>query len=65
MSLDDETTQQSPFRRPGWIAAAVVVGLLIVAAVVVWIVSSVSSSDDPEPAPQPVSYTHLTLPTKA
>lgn len=53
MSLDDETTQQSPFRRPGWIAAAVVVGLLIVAAVVVWIVSSVSSSDDPEPAPQP------------
>ena len=25
MSLDDETTQQSPFRRPGWIAAAVVV----------------------------------------
>ena len=53
MSLDDETTQQSPFRRPGWIAAAVVVGLLIVAAVVVWIVSSISSSDDPEPAPQP------------
>ena len=43
MSLDDETTQQSPFRRPGWIAAAVVVGLLIVAALVVWIVSSVSS----------------------
>ncbi|MCB8043689.1 hypothetical protein JM654_04330 [Microbacterium oxydans] len=53
MSFDDETTQQSPFRRPGWIAAAVVVGLLIIAAAVVWIVSSVSSSDDPEPAPQP------------
>lgn len=53
MSLDDETTQQSPFRRPGWIAAAVVVGLLAVAAVVVWIVSSLSPSNDPEPAPAP------------
>lgn len=53
MSFDDETTQQSPFRRPGWIIAAVVVGLLIVGAVVVWIVSSVSSSGDPEPAPTP------------
>jgi hypothetical protein len=53
MSLDDETTQQSPFRRPGWIAAAVVVGLLILAAVVVWIVSSLSPSNDAEPSPQP------------
>lgn len=53
MSLDDETTQQSPFRRPGWIAAAVVVGLLATAAVVVWIVSSLSPSNDPEPAPAP------------
>lgn len=53
MSLDDETTQQSPFRRPGWIAAAVVVGLLIVAAVVVGIIGALAPSDDPEPAPQP------------
>ncbi|MHB9004715.1 MAG: hypothetical protein ACYC6C_11750 [Coriobacteriia bacterium] len=55
MSFDDETTQQSPFRRPGWIIAAVVVGLLIVAAVVVWIVSAVSSPGDDEPAPTPSS----------
>lgn len=52
MSLDDET-QRSPFRRPGWIAAAVVVGMLIVAGVVVWIVGAFSSSDDPGPAPKP------------
>lgn len=55
MSLDDETTQQSPFRRPTWILAAAVVGLLIIAAVVVWIVSSLSSSDEAEPAPQPAA----------
>lgn len=65
MSLDDETTPQSPFRRPGWIAAAVVVGLLIIAAVVVWIVSSVSSSGDPDPVPQPSgSSTSAPAPSK-
>lgn len=62
MSMDDDNQSQSPFTRPGFIAAAVVVALIVVLGIVIAIVNVVRDDDaDAEPAPGP--ETTATAPT--
>lgn len=52
MATDDN--EQSPFTRPGFIAAAVLVALVVVLGIVIAIVNA-TRSDDPDPTPEPSS----------
>jgi len=47
--MAEDNEQQSPFTRPGFVAATVVIALIVVLGLVIVIVNM--TRDDPDPAP--------------
>lgn len=62
MSIDDENQTQSPFTRPGFIAAAIVIALIVVLGIVIGI-ANVVRDDNTETEPSPAPATTTTAPT--
>lgn len=68
MSMNDESQTQSPFTRPGFIAAAVVVALIVVLGIVIAIVNATGdggSQTAPSPAPPAATTAPTTEPPDA